>query len=228
MSFFVCCSEIKIGSEIMNKKALVVLMLLSFSLVSAQTKAKFNYAAQKNFIPAELGKVYLGMPFNEFAKQFDLKNTEVGDTRFDWLSLTIPLEKGNVTSLTVRIHGLTQNDKKEILQRKKVKEKSETGFEFESEVDRLMVDKIPAKGFIYALYVEFKTEFDLKNYIIKTYGKNGQVRQANDEYHLFDIQWTKKTSDELLWLIRSFHEGKSKTLQLLGRIKGTEWGLDDL
>ena len=47
------------------------ILALSFSFAAAQAKTKFNYAAQKKLIPAELGKVYLGMPFDEFAKQFD-------------------------------------------------------------------------------------------------------------------------------------------------------------
>ena len=78
------------------------------------------------------------------------------------------------------------------------------------------------------MYVDFKPNFDLKNYTVKTYGTGGEVRKADDQYQLFDIQWTKKTSDGLAWLIRSFHEGDRRSLQLLGRIDGTEWGLDDL
>jgi hypothetical protein len=90
------------------------------------------------------------------------------------------------------------------------------------------MDKIPAKGFVYAIYIEFKKDFDLKNYAVKTFGTGGDVRKPDDEYHLFDIQWTKKTSDGLTWLVRSFHEGGDRTLQLLGRIDGTDWGLDDV
>ena len=199
------------------------ILALSFSFAAAQKKTKFNYAAQKKLIPAELGKVYLGMPFDEFAKQVDLKNAEVGDTRFEWLQVTIPFEKGNVSKLTVKIHGLSQDGKKAILRRETVKKKDTNGFEYEEEIDRLIPDKIPAKGFVYAMYVDFKPNFNLKNYAIKTYGAGGEVRKADDQYHLFDIQWTKKTSDGLAWLIRSFHEGDSRSLQLLGRIDGTEW-----
>lgn len=205
---------------------ILILMLLSFVLSNAQTKTKFNYAAQKNFIPKELGKIYLGMPFDELAKQIDLKNSDVGDTRFDWFLLTIPFEKGNVSGLTLKIHGLSQEDKTKILRRETVKKIDDFGDEYETEVDRLIIDKIPAKGFVYAIYVDFKKEFDLKSFAIKTFGKDGEVRKPNDEYHFFDIQWTKKTSDGLTWLVRSFHEGDDRTLQLLGRIDGTEWGLD--
>ena len=204
------------------------ILALSFSFAAAQAKTKFNYAAQKKLIPAELGKVYLGMPFDEFAKQFDLKNAEVGDTRFEWLELTIPVEKDTIQKLTVKIHGLKEDDKKAILRRETVNKKSDDGYEYDEEIDRLLIDKIPAKGFVYAMYVDFKPNFDLKNYAVKTYGAGGEVRQADDQYQLFDIQWTKKTSDGLAWLIRSFHEGDRRSLQLLGRIDGTEWGLDDL
>lgn len=209
------------------KKFVFILFIcaLSFSFSSAQKKTKFNYAAQKSFIPEELGKIYLGMPFNEFAKQIDLSETDVGDTRFDWFLLTIPFEKGNVTALTVKVAGLTEDDKKAILRRETVRKKGDDGEESDEEVDRLIVDKIPAKGFVYAIYVNFKNDFDLKNYALKTYGNGGKVRKAGDQYHLFDIQWTKKTSDNLTWMIRSFHEGDDRTLQLLGRIEGTEWGI---
>lgn len=165
-----------------------MLIVLSFSLADAQKKPKFNHAAQKNFIPAELGKVYLGMPFDEFAKQLDLKNAKVGETRFEWLELAIPVEKGKVENLTVKIHGLTQDDKKAILQSETLKKKDEKGFEYDEEIERLLTDKISAKGFVYAMYVGFKKDFDLKSYVIKTYGKNGEIRKPDDQYQFFDIQ----------------------------------------
>ncbi len=191
-------------------------------LAVAQKPAKFNYAAQKTLIPAELGRIYLGMPFDRFAKAVDLSKAEVGDTRFDWLELTIPVAKGNIESVTVRIHGLRQEDKAKILKHESVTKKDDQGYSYETETDRLMTDKIPSKGFVYAMYVGFKKDFDLKSYVIKKYGK-GEVRKPDDPYHIYDIQWTKKTSDGLVWLIRCFFEGDSKSLQLLGRIDGTEW-----
>lgn len=215
----------------MKKFAFILSVLaLSFSFAAAQKKPKYSYAAQKKFIPAQLGKIYLGMPFNEFARQIDLSKADVGDTRFDWFLLTIPFEKGNVTGLTVKIHGLSEDDKKTILRRETVKKKDADGYEYDEETDRLLVDKIPAKGFVYAIYVDFKKDFDLKNYAVKTFGqpKPEDIYKKGDEYHFFDMQWTKKTSDGLLWLVRSFHEGDDRTLQLLGRIDGTEWGLDDI
>lgn len=211
----------------MKKKILIVLIVFTVAAVGAQTKAKYNYAAQSKFIPKELGKIYLGMPFDEFAKQIDLKNAEIGDTRFTWLQLTIPFERGNLKKLSVKIHGLTEEDKEKILRREIIKEKDEGGYEFEREIERLIVEKIPAKGFVYAMYIDFKPDFDLRNHVIKTYGKDGDVRKSDDEYHFYDIQWTKKTSDGLLWLIRSFHEGNERQLLLFGRINGTEWGLDN-
>lgn len=205
-----------------------ILLFLAALSASAQSKQNYSFAAQKNFIPKDLGKVYLGMPFDQFAKQFDLKNAEVGDTRFDWLELTIPVRGASVESLTVRIHGLSQDDKKAILKTETFAKKDEDGFEYDEESVKLLVDKIPPKGFVYAMYVFFKKDFDQKSFVVKTFGKDGEVRQADDEYHFFDIQWTKKTSDGLNWLIRSFHEGDRRSLQLLGRIDGTEWALEDL
>lgn len=191
-----------------------------------QTETEFSYEAQKQFIPADLGKIYLGMPFDKFAKQLDLKKAEVSDTRFEWLELSIPLDKGSVENLVVRIHGLTLDEKKNLLKSEMVEKTDDFGDKYEDEIDRLIVDKIPAKGFVYSMYIKFKNEFDLKDYVLKTFGKDGEVRQADVEYHFFDIQWTKKTSDGLDWLIRSFHESDTRILQLLGRIDGTEWALD--
>lgn len=211
------------------KKSVLILafLLLSFSVVNAQTKTKFNYQAQKSLIPAELGKVYLGMPLIDFAKAFDLRKAEVGDTRFEWLELRISIGKGNVETLTVRIHGLTADDKSNLLKRESLRKADQSGFEYDHEFDRLLVDKIPTNGFVYAMYIEFKADFDLKSYVIKTFGRDGEVRKADDEYHFFDIQWTKKTPDGLIWLIRSFHEGDSRNLQLFGRIDGTEWEIEE-
>ena len=124
---------------------ILAIFMLSFININAQQKADFNYKAQKNYIPKELGKVYLGMAFNDFAKEFDLKNAEVGDTRFEWLELKIPFAKGNVENLTVRIHGLTQEDKKAVLKRETVMKKDEFGEEYEAEFDRLLTDKIPCE-----------------------------------------------------------------------------------
>ncbi len=212
-----------------NKQNYLLLIAITLSIfavnLNAQTKSKYSYAAQKNLIPAELGKVYLGMPFNEFAKQFDMKNAEVGDTRFDWLEVKIPVAKGNVTNLTVKVHGLESDEKEAILTEETITKKDEFGEEYEETINRLNLDKLTSKGIVYAMYIDFKKEFDLKSYVIKTYGKKGEVRKADDEYHFFDIQWTNKTSDGLDWLIRSFHEGDSRSLQLLGRIDNTEWGL---
>lgn len=206
---------------------ILFILLVTFLSVNAQNKTTYNYAAQKKLIPVELGKVYLGMPFNDFAKMFDLSESEVGDTRFDWFQLSVPIEKGNVKTLKVRIHGLTPDDKSKILKRESVVQTNEFGSEYNHKFDRLLVDKIPAKGFVYAMYIEFNSDFDLKTHVIKTYGKDGDVRKPDDPYRFYDIQWGKKSSDGLGWMIRSFHEGDSRSLQLLGEIDGTEWGNDD-
>ncbi|MGE3466934.1 MAG: hypothetical protein AB7J13_08375 [Pyrinomonadaceae bacterium] len=206
-------------------KPVLMLAFVLLAVCSISGQAKFNYAAQKAYIPAELGRVYLGMPFDEFAKAVDLSKSDVGDTRFEWLELTLPVAKGNVESLNVRIQGLSEEDKAAMLKRETVTKKGDDGQPYETEIDRLVMSKIPAKGFVYAMYIVFKSDFDLKSYAIKKYGK-GETRRSDDEYHFYDTQWTKKTPDGLVWLIRCFHEGKGRTLQLLGRIEGTEWAVD--
>lgn len=194
--------------------------------VSAQKTPKYSHAAQARFIPKELGRVYLGIPLRDLAKIYDLSKAEIEDDRFEALSIWIPLDKGNVTGFRIDVQGFDMELRETALRPDTVKRKgSEPGDIYESEIKRPIVDKIPAKAFVYAFYVTFKKEFDLRSFVVKTYGK-GNVRKPDDEYHFYDIEWTKKTSDSLLWLIRSFHEGDDRQLQLLGRIKGTEWSID--
>lgn len=201
----------------------LICFVLSFSICEAQNKTNFNYAAQKQFIPAELGRVYLGMPFLDFAANFDFLQSEVDD-RFDFLQISIPFNKGNITKIYFKVHGLSQEETKKMLSVEKVTEKDEFG-DYEREVKRLDVTKIPAKGFVYELNLAYKPEFDLKSWVLKTYGKPDETGKKGDEYYFFDSQWTKKTTDGLTWLIRAYHE-EGKSLKLAGRIDGTEWGLD--
>ena len=62
---------------------------------------------------------------------------------------------------------------------------------------------------------------------MKTFGEGADIRKPDDEYHFYDVQWVKKTSDGLQWLIRVFDQ-ESKSITLIGRIDGTPWGLDQL
>ncbi len=204
--------------------AIVLALAVSIS-ASAQKKASYNYAAQRLLIPAELGKAYLGMPLKAFGKEIDLTNAEVDD-RFEAVSIQIPFVKGNVTEMVVKVHGVSDADKESMVYEAKAKKKYESGEEYEATVKRLRVDKIANSGFVYAIYVSFKKDFDQKAWVLKTYGNKGSVRRPDDQYHFSDIEWTKKSTDGLTWLIRSLHEGDNRSLQLLGRIPGTEWGVD--
>jgi hypothetical protein len=161
------------------------------------------------------------MPFKAFAAKIPLKDVEA-DTRFDPLELIIPYKKGNVTGLTVRIHGLSAEEKAAIVKPGKIKDKNDLGEEYERDAELLDVSKIPAKGFVYAMYISFKNDFDLKSYVTKTFGKPGDVYKKGDNGYFYDYQWTKKTTDGLTWLVRCYFEDR-KSLQLLGRIDGTEW-----
>ena len=200
--------------------AVFALVLLIFSNVEAQ-KAKYNYLAQKKFIPVELGRVYLGMPFKDFAAKVSLKDA-AADTQFEPLGLTIPFKKGNITSISIRIHGLTAEEKAAIVKPGKVREKNDNGEEYERDGEILDVTKIPAKGIVYAMYISFKDDFDIKSWSLKAFGKPGDIYKKGDSGYFYDYQWTAKSSDGLTWLVRCYlKEGKS--LQLLGRIPGTEW-----
>ena len=204
---------------------LICVCLLAFgvSSASAQKTPKYSYAAQAKFIPKELGRVYLGMPLRDLAKLYDLSKAEIEDDRFEALSIWIPLEKGNIKGFRIDVQGFDMELRETALRADTVMRSGEKADDrYEQNIKRPIAEKIPAKAFVFAMYISFKKEFDLKKYVIKTYGK-GNVRKPNDEYHFYDIEWTKKSTDGLTWLIRSFHEGDDRQLQLLGRIKGTEW-----
>ncbi len=213
------------------ERRLLIIALLAICAVMlpaetfAQRKAGYSYPAQARFIPKELGRVYLGMTLRELAKQIELKAAEIEDDRFEALAIRVPIGKGNVADIVVMVQGYDIALREAGLRVDTVKRKTNDSEEYEAEVKRPIVEKIPAKAFVYAIYVEFKPEFDLKSYVVRTYGP-GKARSADDPYHFSDIEWTKRTSDGLLWLIRSLHEGDRRTLQLLGRIKGTEWGIE--
>lgn len=205
----------------LSKLLLAAVLAVSFSVTIFAQKPKFNYLAQKKFIPVDLGQVYLGMPLKAFSAKVPMTNVEV-DRRFDWLELIIPYKKGNVTGLVVRVHGLSAEEKEALVRPGKVKDKNDLGEEYERETELLDVTKIPAKGFVYAMYISFKDTFNLKTWSTKTFGKPGDIYKKGDNGYFYDYQWTAKTTDGLTWLVRCyFNEGKS--LQLLGRIDGTEW-----
>lgn len=192
--------------------------------VFGQAKEKFTYAAQKKFIHPDLGKVYLGMPLQEFAKHFDLSKGAVGDPRFRALSISIPVNKANVDKVIIMVEGLEMDGRETYLKDEEIIDKEDPNFI--GRITRLDAAKAPDTGFVYQISVHFKPEFDLRSYVLKTFGKKGSVREPDDEYHFYDIQWAPKTSDGLGWLVRSFHEGDSRILILIGLMKGTQWDPD--
>ncbi|MCO6509452.1 MAG: hypothetical protein J5I65_01545 [Aridibacter famidurans] len=202
----------------------VVLVAGATQIAFSQAPAGYDYKAQKAFIPADLGEVFIGMPFREFVKKIDITDAEA-DTRFENIHLNIAYEKGAIDGLTVRVGGFTREQIKAMSKEVEVAVKDDLG-NYTVKEERIDPSKIEGDGFVYAFYIGFKPEFDLRSWVVKTYGDDGEVRKPDDEYHFFDIQWTKRTDDGLAWLIRSFHEGDRRSLQLLGRISGTEWAVD--
>jgi hypothetical protein len=205
----------------MKTAYLLAAILILAGLAAGQQLPKYNYAAQRKFIPVELGQIYLGMPLKALATKIDLKAAEADD-RFEPLELKVLLNKGSIAEVFFRVHGLSAEEKEAILRTETIRKKTDDGFEYDSEVKRLKLDALPAKGFVYAMYIGYKKEFDLKTHLTRIFGP-GTVRKKDDPYHFYDTEWTKKTPDGLTWLIRAYHEDENKSLQLLGRIPGTEW-----
>ena len=207
------------------KKIISTLVFVAALALAAfgQDESKYSYEAQSAFIPEELGRVYLGMPFKEFAAKFDLSKSEVGDTRFGWLPAKVQHNKGPIRTVHFKVHGLTPEQIEAATKEDKVREPDG----WEKRVVRLDPEKIPDAGIIYIMEIEFDPSFDLRGYALKKFGEGADFRKADDEYYFYDVQWVKKTSDGLQWLIRVF-DGKEKSISLIGRIDGTEWGLDQL
>ncbi|HEV7645714.1 MAG TPA: hypothetical protein VGO50_17375 [Pyrinomonadaceae bacterium] len=199
---------------------LILFLLLAAAASPAQTKNKYSYLKQKQFIPVELGKVYLGMPFADFARQIDLKNAEV-DNRFEWLEATLPFAKGNIESINFKVYGLTEEDNAKFIYKTTTGKKTERNEDYEVEVQMIDPAKIPAKGIVYEISLRYKKAFDLKAQAIKMFGVSKDVYKAGDQFHIYDMQWTKKTTDGLTWLIRYYEE--TNALMLAGVIPKTEW-----
>jgi hypothetical protein len=214
------------GPYIRISSLLCVALLVLASAATAQRTPKYSYAAQKKLLPPELGQVYLGMPLRDFAKQIDLSRADIEDGQSMEFTLQIPFDKGNVKGLTAKVAGFPYENRDELLSEATVARKSDEDGEFEIEVKRLLLNKIPAGAFVYSFTVFFKPEFDQKAWVTKTYGK-GTVRDPNDRYYFSDIEWGKRTSDGLIWLIRSLHERGERRLMIYGRIRGTEWSIED-
>ncbi|HMQ03655.1 MAG TPA: hypothetical protein PKD26_07055 [Pyrinomonadaceae bacterium] len=194
--------------------------LIFVGLSFGQSVSKYSYQAQKALIPADLGQVYLGMPLKDLAARIDISKAEADD-RFEYLQLEIPYEKGSITSLAIRVHGLSEEQTKALLVEESVTKRSSDGTAYNETVKRPKTGSISG-GIVYAMYIEFRKGFDLRSWAEKAYGK-GEIRPKDDPYHFFDQQWMKRSSDGLGWTIRVFYEEEGRTLQLLGRIPGTEW-----
>jgi hypothetical protein len=209
------------------KIKLIFLALLAASAIlnaDAQSKAKYSYLSQKQNIPIELGKVYLGMPFAAFAKQINLKDARVNN-RFEWLECTPPFVKGNVVGISFKVSGLSEDAAAKMIHKVTRPGNTENGDEYEEEVQMIDPAKISAKtnGIVYEISVRYKKGFDLKAQALKMFGpaKEKDIYKKGDEFHIFDIQWTKKTSDGLTTLIRYYQETNS--IMLAGIIDKTEW-----
>lgn len=202
-------------------------ILLAGTVVMGQKPPSYRYAPQAKLIPKELGRVYLGMRLRDLAKQIDISQAYLEDVRFEELGLVVPFEKGNINGLHIKVAGVPLEGRDALLTPVKVKMLSDDGkTEYMADVHRPIYSKLPANAFVYAIYITFDPKFDQKSYVKKLYGK-GTERDPKDPYHFSDIEWNKRTSDGLIILIRSLHEDGMRALQLLGRIKGTEWSLDD-
>ncbi len=209
------------------RSSLLLSILFLASAALAQSPPKFSHEAQKAVIPEELGKVYLGMPVADFAKAIDISKAEAPDPRFADLDLVIPFNKGSVNQIVVKIHGLSRDEINAFVTPQQVEDASPIGGAFTRTVHRVNSEKIPQNGFVYVISLKYDPGFDLAGYGVKKYGR-GTPHDPSDDNKFYDMQWVKTSKDGLKWLIRSTWEGDAKTLQLIGRIDGTAWGLDDI
>jgi hypothetical protein len=210
----------------MHKFFLSLLSLIVFApiqTVNAQSAPKYSYQSQQKLIPAELGAIYLGIDLKAFSQKIKLDKAEVDDS-FEELRLDIPFEKGNIKRIIVKFIGLTPEQKQALVKTETITEKGEYG-NIEREVKRLVTANITAAGKLYEVSFFYKEGYDLKKYVTEKYGKPSDVYKKGDDYHLYDMQWTKISADKLVWLIRYYEE--TNALMLAGRIPGSEWSVGD-
>ena len=201
-----------------------LITIISTTTVLSQNSQNYSYKSQKEFIHPDLGKVYLGMSLKDFTKIIDLSAADAGANRFDFVSLQIPVNKKNISQIVIKAKGIPYELQKEIIRREDVMQPD--GYTIP--VYRIDASKIPDDAFVYQISVFFNTGYDLKQYAFKTFGeKSGTHHNPADDYKFYDSQWTKKTADGLNWLIRVFYNEEPLTLQLIGRIPGTEWDPND-
>src|ERR1700733_8874886 len=158
-------------------KTLLLSFMLSSLVISglAQTKNKYSYLSQKKFIPAELGKVYLGMPFANFAKQINLKDAVV-DNRYGWLEAKLPYAKGNVETVIFKVYGLDDEEYAKFIHKVTRPGNMPNGDEYEEEVQMIDPVKIPVgKGIVYEISLHYKKGFDLKSQAAKMFGVSKDV-----------------------------------------------------
>jgi len=192
------------------------LSLVLLCLLSTIALADYSHKAQKSFLHKDLGKIYLGMSMTDLSREIVLSKAEVTQRRFDFLELEVNLDRKHIESVRFRVDGLTREEKARLVF-------SESNSDDEvKETARINVGRIPKGAFLYAIYITFKPQFNLKKYGSKIFGA-GEDRKEDDPYYFYDTQWNKKTSDGLSWLVRAFHSKEKRELQLLGRIPGTEW-----
>lgn len=205
-------------------RGIVISCLAGFLAIglAAHASPQYNYQAQRSMIPPDLGQLYLGMSLRELASKIDLKKAEAS-ARYGPLQVEIPFSKGNVTSLMVRVHGLDDGETSALLRPDKVIKKGDDVLaDIEVKIQRLEPSKISAKGIVSSMVITFKPTFDLQSFASKAYGK-GEKHPIGERHRFFDEQWITTTSDGLGWMIRAFYNGKAPSLQLLGRIPGSEW-----
>lgn len=191
---------------------------------TAQAKPKYNYASQQKLIPAELGVIFMGMDLKAFSQKIKINAAEI-EGQFEELKLIIPFYKDNIEKIEVKFTGLGEEQKAKLVKTEKIIEKTEYG-DLEREVKRISMPALMAAGKLYEIDIFFKETADLKKYVLAKYGKPAEVYKKGDQYHFFDMQWTKITSDKLVWLIRYYEE--TRALMLAGRISGSEWSVDEV
>lgn len=201
-------------------------MLVAASLclcVQASTQTKYNRKSQEKLIPQQLGKIFMGMDLKAFQQLIPMDSAEL-DSRFEELRvMDIPINKGNIQSIQVKFSGLSMEEKEALQHEVEIIKKVDEAFSYPIKVQRIIANKLPAKGKLYEIYILFKKGFDAEAFVKSLYGPSKDVAKPG-EYYFYDIQWTRRTNDDLGWIIRYFRE--SNMLLLASTMPGSEWSVE--
>lgn len=201
-------------------KAFVLLLAASLCLcMQASTQPTYNRKSQEKVIPPQLGKLFMGMDLKAFQQLIPMDSASLNiDYKELWV-LDIPIKKNNIHSINVKFCDLSTEEKADLQQEMLITKKIDD-YSYTVPEKRFNINKIAAKGKLYEISIKFDDAFNAEGFLKSFYGPSKDVAKPG-EYYIYDIQWSRRTKDNLGWIIRYFRQ--SNRLLLASTMPNSEW-----